>query len=511
MSDRKKRVISGGIASSGSSFVLQLTSLLVIPLYLDLTSQDMYGLWLTLGAMLGWIKIGDMGLALALTRRSIEAIEDSNYELLGRLTYGVIFLTLIFGAFISSTLYFFTDSISSIFNISNELEEGFKNTFHILLIVAFIRPSFTIFTAIIEAKQHLAFLHIKNTSVTLISIALTILLLFLDFGILSFAYGLLFEAMIMPFIDISYLRTIDNKILFFSIKTSKKDIFSLLKIGVPFQFLKIANLIATNTDNLIIASLIGISSVTTYVFTGKLAFLFGIFFISVLPSILFPGITELFVQGDMKKIRDVYFKLSNFSIRLGLFTGICYFFINELFVGLWVGFENFGGIELTAVFVIWIIFESFIRGITSIILASGQLKSLALVSFLEAFLNILITILLIDSLGLIGVVLGTVISRIITLIYVPFKINKILNINNYLYIKMLVKSIITYLMPMLIIALTINSYMNDEINSFIQIIIFGVGIFVTSLAFYEGLFIIKQKDMTWRERIALLKNHYYSI
>lgn len=511
MSNRKKRAISGGIASSASSLVLQLISLLVIPLYLNLTSQEIFGIWLTLGAMLGWIKIGDMGLGLALTRRSIEAIEDSDYELLGRLTYGVIFLTLIFGAFISGTLYFFTDTITSFFQISNELEKSFKNTFHILLIVALIRPSFTVFTPIIEAKQHIAFIHIKNTSVTLMSISLTILLLFLDFGILSFALGLLFEAAMMPLIDIVYLRTIDNKILFFSIKTSKKDIVSLLKIGAPFQFLKIANLIATNTDNIIIASIIGVSSVTTYVFTGKLAFLFGIFFISVLPSVLFPGVTELFVQGNIKKVRDVYFKLSDFAIRLGIFAGVLYFFINELFIDLWVGHENFGGMGLTAVFVIWIIFESFIRGITSIILASGQLKSLTLVSFIEASFNIMITLLLINSLGLIGVVLGTVISRIITLIYVPFKINKILNINNYLYIKMLVKSIITYLMPMLIIALTINSYMSNEINSFIQIIIFGVGIFITSLAFYEGLFIIKQKDMTWRERIALLKNHYYSI
>ena len=510
MSDRKRRVISGGIASSGSSLVLQLTSLLVIPLYLDLTSQELFGLWLTLGAMLGWIKIGDMGLGLALTRNSIEAIAASNYELLSRLIFGVIFLTIIFGALVSGTAYFFTDNIISIFKISNELEGSFKSTFHILLFVAFIRPSFTVFNPIIEAKQHIAFVHIKNTTVTLMSIAFTILLLFLDFGIISFAYGLLFEALIMPFIDISYLRIIDSKILFFPIKTSKKDILSLLRIGAPFQVLKIANLIATNTDNLIIASIIGLSSLTTYVFTGKLAFLLGVFFISVLPSVLFPGVTELFVKGDRKKIRDIYFKLSDFSIRLGLFSGISYFFINELFINEWVGSKYFGGMELTAVFVIWIIFESFIRGITSIILASGQIKSLALVSFFEAFLNICITLILIKSLGLVGVVLGTVLSRIVTLLYIPFKINKILNINNSKYLKMLIKSIVIYLLPMLIIGSTINSYLDKEINPFIQIIILGFTIFAASVSFHEGIFIIRQRGKTWKERIGLLKKRYYS-
>ena len=37
---------------------------------------------------------------------------------------------------------------------------------------------------------------------------------------------------------------------------------------------------------------------------------------------------------------------------------ILYFYINENFINLWVGSENYGGETLTAIFIIWIIFES---------------------------------------------------------------------------------------------------------------------------------------------------------
>jgi len=508
---RKKNVISGFIASAGGSTTLQLVSLFVIPLYLELTSQELFGLWLTLGAILGWIKIGDMGIGLALTKRSIEALESNNYDLLCRLAYGAILSTLIFGILVSGTGYLFTEKLVSMLKVSGSLKNEFIATFHVLLFVAFIRPGFGVFGSLIDAKQHIAFLHIKNTIVTLSSIALTIFLLFLDFGIISFAYGLLFEALIMPFIDIIYLKIIDNKVYLFPIKTSRKDIVSLLRFGGPFQVLKIANLVSTSVDNIIITSILGASSVTIYVFTGKLAFLFAVFLVGIIPSILFPGVTQLFELGDKKKITNLYIKLSNLAIRSGLLMGSIYFVINELFVDLWVGPENYGGPELTTIFVIWIILESFIRGITSIIYASGDLHGLTTVSFLEAVLNIILTLYFIETLGLLGVVLGTVLSRAATFFYVPLKINKILIINNFKYIKLLIVNGVFGSIPTLIAVGAINIYMNEAIGSTMQIIIICGTAILTNIASYEGLFLMKQKGVSWKGRVKLLKTHYYSI
>ena len=56
----------------------------------------------------------------------------------------------------------------------------------ILLIVALIRPACVSLSSIINAKQHIAFLHIKNTTVSLLSICVNIIFLKLGYGISSF-------------------------------------------------------------------------------------------------------------------------------------------------------------------------------------------------------------------------------------------------------------------------------------------------------------------------------------
>ena len=511
MSNRKKRSIYGFIASLGGNTSLQLVTLLVTPLYLDLTSQELFGLWLTLGSILGWIKLGDMGIGMALTRRSVEALEKNNYDLLRRLIYGAILSFLVLGVIFSGIGYLLTDTLVEMFGISGAIESDFRRAFYVLLSVALIGPCFGVFGSVIEAKQHIAFQQINHTVVTLLSIGVNVLLLFLGFGIISFAFGLLFKALLMPFIEIIYLRRIDKRIELFPIKTSKKDIISLLKFGGLFQILKIANLVSTSADNIIIASILGTSFVSIYVFTGKLAFLLAVFLISIIPSILFPGISQLFELGERKKISRLYIKLSNLSIRLGLFTGIFYFTVNESFVNLWVGSESYGGLELTTIFVVWIILESFLRGITAIIYSSGELHGLTVVSFIEAGLNILLTLYFVGSFGLFGVALGTILSRIITLFYVPLKINKLLKINNYKYIKGLVNNSILYSMPMLIIVTITNNYIGKNEYPIMQIIIIAAVALLSNVISFEGVFLIKQKGVRWRDRVKLLKEHYYSV
>jgi len=508
MSNRKKRSIYGFIASLGGNTSLQLVTLLVTPLYLDLTSQELFGLWLTLGSVLGWIKLGDMGIGMALTRRSVEALEKNNYELLRRLIYGAILSFLVLGIIFSGIGYFLTDTLVEMFGISEAIESDFRRTFYVLLSVALIGPCFGVFGSVIEAKQHIAFQQINHTVVTLLSIGVNVLLLFLGFGIISFAFGLLFKALLMPFIEIIYLRRIDKKIELFPIKTSKKDIVSLLKFGGLFQILKIANLVSTSADNIIIASILGTSFVSIYVFTGKLAFLFAVFLISIIPSILFPGISQLFELGDKEKIARLYIKLSNISIRLGLISGIFYLAANESFVNLWVGSDNYGGLELTTVFVAWIILESFLRGITAIIYSSRELHGLTVVSFIEAGLNILLTLYFINSLGLFGVALATILSRLITLFYIPLKINKLLKINNFKYLIGLVNTIL-HSMPMLIIVTLLNNYIDKNDHSIVQIVIIISVVLLSNIISFEGVFLMKQKGVKWKDRMKTLKTYYY--
>ena len=166
---------------------------------------------------------------------------------------------------------------------------------------------------------------------------------------------------------------------------------------------------------------------------------------------------------------------------------------------------------MTAIFVIWIIFESFIRGITVIIYSSGKLHGLALLSFIEAGLNIFLTLSFIDSLGMIGVALATVLSRLISILYIPIIINKTLKINNFKYLLGLISGPISYSIPMIVIISIMNSYVDNAHPSIIQATLITCVALLLNIISFEGVFLIKQRGVEWKDRMKLLKTHYYSI
>jgi peptidoglycan biosynthesis protein MviN/MurJ (putative lipid II flippase) len=165
-------------------------------------------------------------------------------------------------------------------------------------------------------------------------------------------------------------------------------------------------------------------------------------------------------------------------------------------------------LELTTIFVAWIILESFLRGITAIIYSSGELHGLTVVSFIEAGLNILLTLYFINSLGLFGVALATILSRLITLFYIPLKINKLFKINNFKYLIGLVNTIL-HSMPMLIIVTLLNNYIDKNDHSIVQIVIIISVVLLSNIISFEGVFLMKQKGVKWKDRMKTLKTYYY--
>jgi O-antigen/teichoic acid export membrane protein len=290
-------------------------------------------------------------------------------------------------------------------------------------------------------------------------------------------------------------------------------VVALLEFGGPYQILKLTNIISTNVDNLIIASLIGLASVPIYVFTGKLAFVSAIFLIGIIPSMLFPGIAQLFELDDFKRIQSVYVKLSNIAIRVGLLTGVIYFTINEAFIGIWVGSGNFGGIELSVIFVAWIIFESFVRGITIIIHSSGKLKSLAIVSSIEAIINVCLTLMLIKQMGIFGAVLGSVLSRLISVFYIPLKINTILNLEHSRYLSELKVGSILRSLPMVFLASATHGYLYliDITLTIFQATVTAFIFLSINIITFEGAFLLRLKGVPLVGRLKLLKSHYLTV
>jgi O-antigen/teichoic acid export membrane protein len=179
---------------------------------------------------------------------------------------------------------------------------------------------------------------------------------------------------------------------------------------------------------------------------------------------------------------------------------------NKEFIRLWVGELNYGGTLLNLVFVYWILQDTIYRSTTAFIYASGDLKNWSIASIFEAILNLVISFFLAKKIGIIGVALGTSISKTITTgistpyficikLKIPFK-NFILN---GLFEPML-KSL-----PGIFLSWLISINIPKEFGWF-WIIIFSLSIVILNILTFEGRVLFGKSNMSFKERINKIIN-----
>ena len=232
--NRKKKSIKGFISDILSSFSVQILGLIVVPFYLDLTSQESYGLWITLGSVIAWISMGDMGIGMSLTRKLVMTNEKKDINERNNLIYSAFLIFLIFSNLILIIFYSFLDSIILFFTIDDLMIIDFKKTFLLILIYTIIKMPLSVFKSYIESVQEISYLKIVRGIFEFLTVFITLIFLYFDFGIASFAYALIITAIFEPLIDIVYIKKIDNNFNFFPLTFSKKAMKSLFELGFNY-------------------------------------------------------------------------------------------------------------------------------------------------------------------------------------------------------------------------------------------------------------------------------------
>ena len=129
---------------------------------------------------------------------------------------------------------------------------------------------------------------------------------------------------------------------------------------------------------------------------------------------------------------------------------------------------------------------------------------------LEAIFNVLFTIYLINYFSLIGVALGTIFSRTITLVFIPYYINNILNLN-YKKIYDSLFNVLLYSLPTIITAIFFKKYLINNFPPLYFIIICGLLLTIINFMFFEFLHFTRiESKRGMKHKLKQLKEYYLS-
>ena len=413
---RRKKALSGLFADMGGMLIIQLLSLALVPFYLKYISLSDYGYWLVISSIIGWIGLADFGIGFAVTRFFIKAVsgvkENSSVSQVANTS---LFLFLLVSLFFLVMGILLMPLFQQWFHISNAVFKTFSITFLIVLINSTIMIPFAMFSGILEAKQKIALNRNIQTLSLVVQFITSVIFVLAYKSIIGLALSLL-AGTLMSSILLVYFAKRELSFHISITQINKKLMKEIFAFGGYFQLGRTANIIATSTDNLFIASYLDAGKIPIYNFTSRLPVLFCNAIASKVPTSLFSGLSQIYDQGDDALFKTSYKKLFSIMLRLAFFSSIMIFFVNEKFVGLWVGKGNFGGHALNSIFVYWVFFETIIRGTGVVIHIYGNLRMWAISSVLESLLNFWLSFyFLYTGWGILGLALATAIARTITL------------------------------------------------------------------------------------------------
>ena len=268
--------------------------------------------------------------------------------------------------------------------------------------------------SILEADQKKYIINLINYAVTTVTVVTQMVLLlvfrsFLLYVLVGVISNITKNIVLSKKVDNLYPVLLEEN----QERLPKKEKTLIYKNLVGLSMYKISGTVLNSTDNIIISSFINIAAVGLYsnylMITNAIVTMMNLFFSSFTASIGNLNVTET----NNKK--EFIFRCLNFlNFWLYGFSAICLWVLFNPFISLWVGKEYVFEDYIVAL----IIMNFLTQGLQNAVIlykdACGLFWQGRYRPIMSASLNIIISIVLVRPLGIVGVLLGTILSRFLT-------------------------------------------------------------------------------------------------
>lgn len=174
---------------------------------------------------------------------------------------------------------------------------------------------------------------------------------------------------------------------------------------------KIGYIISESSDNLVISSIINITTVGLYSnYTILVTSVRG--FVNLFTSSITASVGNLIATEDKTYVYEVYKRIDFINYILYLFTSVCLFCLMEPFVKIWLGSEYILPKEILVLAVLLYYLKGINSSIDTSKNAAGLFRADRYITIIESIINIALSIILAKIYGLSGVLFGTVFSYI---------------------------------------------------------------------------------------------------
>ena len=497
---RFEKIAHGVLSRYVTTAIGIVTSIILTPMLLFHLGREVYGLYAALGSIMAYLFVLEFGTGSAVPKYVAELWAKNDGEGLNRLVSSFFFaflalsLSLILAALISLPL------VPRVFHTSPRLTSTAEIVFFLTVVNFAVILPFSTMGGLLFGTHRIYVTYWLDGFFYVLNLASAYVALKLNYGLVGITFGTLGARILVILLLAWFAQTRCSTVSF---KLSYFDWKVVKRFGTPSLYyfvIDLASLIILSTDQLIISSFIGVAAVTAYSIAFRL-WRIPAGLITTLSNVLLPYISELDVYGNLPRLRDLYSKLTRYSLLLAMGMFACVAGFGEKLIGFWVGPQNFAGTAVLLCFGLMFPLHTIVGSSAQVLIGMAQHKKLAWVLFSEGILNVGLSILLLHRCGVLGVALGTVIARLVTSFwFAPWYACRILHQDFGEYVRDVGLTLIPFV-PSFGFAVIVRQWSASPL-----LIIFGgsLATCATYLAIFYRLSLSRAERQGWWDRVTAL-------
>lgn len=404
----EKRLLARNTIYNAVAQVAQMASAFVfMPFLIRLFGASNYGVFLLAGSVTGYLGLLDLGVGASLTKRVAEyRAKDSERELDAVISSALLFYAVVglIGAVVMVLLAFFAVPH---FNLNADQQQLATR----MLLIAAAGPP--LLWPLGVGGQVLAGLQRYDLTArvafvtVLASASVTLFVLLTHKGPLFLLIAGLGVSVAASCVNLVLARRNLRSASFHPANASRGGVVSLFSISWAVFIVQICTLIVyQQTDRLVLGVFVGAAAITLYEAAAKLQGL--VIQVSALPvSAVMPAASQLQAQGRMDSVRALWLRGTKYTSLFVLPIVVALMVVARPLLLRWLG-PAYATQTLAAQVILsyWLVNANLPVG-HAMLYGLGRIKALLVIVVTQTVLNLLISVILVQRIGIMGVVLGT--------------------------------------------------------------------------------------------------------
>jgi O-antigen/teichoic acid export membrane protein len=415
---RYARIVEAGISGLVSKGAVLLVNLISVPIAVRYLGPVQFGIWATISTSLSLLLVLDLGIANTLTNMISEAFARGDKKLAGKYASTAFWLTVVIAAALGvfGALIWPLVNWNYVFHVEGVPRGVVSHAVAVSYGVFLVGMPAGLGAKMLGGYQELRAANIFATVGSVVSLIGVVLVARLNGG-LPLLIGASSGALILAnIVCLGWIWLHNKPWLSPTLGKASVDVSRrLLQSGSEFFLIQLAGLVVFNSDNLVIAHFVGAAEVTPYNVTWRLVSYASALQTLMLPAV-WPAYSEAFARGDMAWVRRAYGQL----MKVTTFTtgGACVLFaiFGRAIIRHWAGSAAVPQHSVIVAMCFWVMISTIANNEACLLVATNNTRLQASIGLSAAAINLVCTIWLVKRVGVLGVILGTVISYLIIVI-----------------------------------------------------------------------------------------------